>query len=125
MHFPEMPDITPTEWKVTIGTLVAILSSFGFSLTDAQQAALITTLTSVWAAFQLISNAWIRNGRAKGIGAVLASQVPPLDQAPLPIPPPPPDYDPNMVTEGHDSNAEMDPATLANPGTPPGKPGKK
>jgi hypothetical protein len=88
------PDITPTEWKTTIGVVATVLVTlFGLDITDAQKAAALTAIVAVWAVAQVIGNSIVRHGRSTGIGAVIAGQLPPMDPAPL--------------EEGDDANAEM------------------
>ena len=101
-----MPDITPVEWKTTVGVIGTVLTVLlGLDITDAQKATAVSALVGVWLLGQTVGNAIIRHGRSTGVGAVLAQALPVLDTPP--------------VAENNDSGAVIDEAQLAQAGDVP------
>jgi len=59
------PDITPAQVVAVVGAALGALVAFGAPITHAQSEAVLTLVTVV-ASVLLVSDAHIRNGRAKG-----------------------------------------------------------
>lgn len=77
----QMPNITPAEWKVTVGVVATLLTVlFKLHISDMAQVEWTGIIVSVWATATLIGNAIIRHGRAK-VAAALVTQ-PQLDGTP-------------------------------------------
>jgi len=67
------PDITPEDIGVFVGVLAAIATTLGvLDISDMQKASLTTALVALWSAFQLISGAIRRHGRAQIAAAQIA-----------------------------------------------------